>query len=130
MRLYITYRIRLSWLVMATACRLIRWARQGSQLIETPEKKPRVVRLLHPLSIFSVVLLLGVGDPIVPFDALRVGIELLGNFFDILRFPTSDLDKRAGAHLIQGVSKDRPNSVNLFEIIRLNVLTDFGRSSL
>ncbi len=36
----------------------------------------------------------------------RVGIELLGDLLDIFWFPASDLDKRAGARLIDGVRKD------------------------
>ena len=77
----------------------------------------RTGRLLEPFPVLSIVLLLGVGDPIIPFDALRIGIELLGDLLDIFRFPTSDLDKCAGTHLIQSVSKNRPDSANLFEII-------------
>ncbi len=63
--------------------------------------------LLEPFPVLSVMLLLGGSDPILPFNARRIGIELPCDFFDILRFPTSDLDKRAGAHLIEGVREDR-----------------------
>ena len=86
--------------------------------------------MLEPFSILSVMLLLGVGDPIIPFDALRIGIELLGDLLDIFRFPTSNLDKCAGTHFIESLSEGGSDAVNLFEIIRLNVLTDLRRSSL
>lgn len=76
------------------------------------------------------MLFLGVGDPIIPFDAIRIGIELLGDFLDIFRFPTRDLDKRAGAHLIESLSEGGSDSVNLFEVVCLNVLTNFGGASL
>ena len=85
---------------------------------------------LEPFPVLSVVLLLGVGDPIIPFDALRIGIKLFRDLLDIFWFPTSNLDKGAGTHLIESVSKGRADSINLFEIVCLNVLTDLGRSSL
>ncbi len=72
------------------------------------------------------MLLLGVRDPIIPFDAIRIGIELLGDFLDIFRFPTRDLDKRAGTHLIESLSEGGSDSVDLLEIVRLNVLTNLG----
>ncbi len=96
----------------------------------TRRQKLTPVRLLKPFPVFSVVLLLGVGDPIIAFDALRIGIELLGDFLDIFRFPTSNLDKCAGTHLIESLSEGGSDSVDLFEVIRLTVLTDLGRSSL
>lgn len=52
---------------------------------------------LQPFLVLVVVLLLRLRDPILSFDPLRVGIELLGNLRDIFGFPPRDLDKRAGA---------------------------------
>src|SRR5215831_992486 len=76
------------------------------------------------------MLLLGVRDPIIPFNALWIGIELLCDLLDIFWLPTSNLDKRAGAHLIESVGKGRSDPRDLFEIVFLKVLTDLGLSCL
>lgn len=80
-------------------------------------------QLLYPFPVLSVMLLLRVGDPIIPFNALRIGIELLGDLCDVFRLPASNLDKGTGAHLIEGVCKGRPDPKDLFEIVFLTALT-------
>lgn len=70
------------------------------------------------------MLLLGIRDPIIPSNTLRIGIEFLGNLLDIFWFPTSNLDKRARPHFIEGLCEGRPDPIDLFEIVFLRVLTD------
>jgi len=86
--------------------------------------------MLETFSVFSVMLFLGIGDPFVPLNAFRIGLELLGDLLDIFRFPTSNLDKRVGAHLIEGLCVNRPDPVNLLQIVFLTALIDLRLSSL
>src|SRR3569832_80780 len=81
---------------------------------------------LEPFTVLSVVLFLGIGDPIVSFNTFRIGLELLGDLLDIVLFPTRDLDKRAGAYLIESLRKGRPDPMELFEIVFLQILIDLG----
>lgn len=83
-------------------------------------------RLLQPFTVLAVVLLLRVSDPIVSFNTLRIGLQLPGDLLDVVRSPASNLDKRAGAHLIESLGKDRSDPLNLFEIVFLNVLAGLG----
>jgi hypothetical protein len=105
---------------------LIWRTRQGSRLIEMPEK-PSIVRLLYPFPVFLIVLFLGINDPFFPFDTLRIGREFLGDLRDVFRFPPRDLDKRASAQLLERVGKDRPDPIDLFQIVCLHGLTAFKR---
>ena len=76
------------------------------------------------------MLLLGIGDPFFPFNALRIGLEFLGDLLDIFLFPASNLDEGTGAHLLKSLCKGRPDPVDLFEIIFRFVLADLGLTSL
>lgn len=83
---------------------------------------------LEPLPVLLVVLLLRIGDPFFPFDALRIGLEFLGDFLNIFWLPTSNLDESMSAQLVKRLCKGWPNPVDLLEIIFLLVLGGLGLS--
>src|SRR5262249_5233958 len=61
----------------------------------------------------------GAGNPIVPLDAFRDGLDFPRDFGDIARCPSGDLNVCVGTHFVQRAFDDRSDAVNFLEVVPL-----------
>ena len=63
------------------------------------------------------MLLLRALDPVIADDAVGEGVELIGDPFDIGVIPLGDLQEGMSPHTIEHSFDNRPNPVNLLQIV-------------
>lgn len=71
----------------------------------------------EPFAVLLLVKLFGADDPLVPFDAIGSGVELVRNLLQRGRIPLCDLLEGHDAQLVEHPFERRSDAADLFEVV-------------